>query len=65
MRDRSDPPDLKLVVLLVLGAIGLALFAVGIVTAAGWALIVPGCLALLVSLLGAWLIQKSRDRTLR
>ena len=65
MRDRSDPPGIKLVVLLVLGAIGLALLAVGVVTAAGWALIVPGCLALLVSLAGAWLIQKSRDRTLR
>ena len=62
MRDRSDPPDLKLVLLLVLGAIGLALLAVGVVTPAGWALIVPGCVALLVSLPGAWLIQKSRDR---
>lgn len=59
MRDRSDPPDIML------GAIGLALIAVGIVTAAGWGLIVPGCVALLVSLPGAWLIQKSRDRTLR
>jgi hypothetical protein len=65
MRDRPDPPDLKLVVLLVLGAIGLALLAVGIVTTAGWALVVPGCVALLVSLPGAWVIQKSRDRTLR
>ena len=63
-RPQSDPPDIKLVVLLVLGAIGLALLAVGVVTAAGWALIVPGCVALLVSLSGAWLIQKSRDRTL-
>jgi CHASE2 domain-containing sensor protein len=72
MRDRSDsprrpsdPPDIKLVVLVVLGAIGLALLAVGVVTAAGWSLIVPGCVALLVSLSGAWLIQRSRDRTLR
>jgi len=40
-------------------------FAVGVGTAAGWALIVPGVVALLVSLTGAWLIQKSRDRTLR
>jgi CHASE2 domain-containing sensor protein len=65
MRRPSDPPDLKLVVLLVLGAIGLALFGVGVGTAAGWTLIVPGCLALLVSLAAAWLIQRSRDRTLR
>jgi hypothetical protein len=64
-RPQSDPPDIKLVVLLVLGAIGLALLAVGVVTEAGWALIVPGCVALFVSLPGAWLIQKSRDRTLR
>ena len=65
MRRPSDPPRLVLVVLLVLGAIGLALFAVGVGTAAGWSLIVPGCVALLVSLSGAWLIQRSRDRTLR
>jgi uncharacterized membrane protein YhiD involved in acid resistance len=65
MRHPSDPPDVKLVVLLVLGAVGLALLAVGVGTAAGWALIVPGCVALLVSLAGAWLIQRSRDRTLR
>lgn len=72
MRDRSDsprhpsdPPDIKLVVLLVVGATGLALLAVGVGTPAGWALIAPGCVALLVSLLGAWQIQKSRDRTMR
>ncbi|MGZ4215675.1 MAG: hypothetical protein ACXVHB_23850 [Solirubrobacteraceae bacterium] len=72
MRHRSDPPrrpsdplDIKLVALLVLGAVGLALLAVGVVTAAGWALIVPGLVALLVSLPGAWLILQSRDRTLR
>ena len=50
---------------LVLGAVGLAMFAVGVGTAAGWALIVPGVVALLVSLPAAWLIQKSRDRTFR
>jgi CHASE2 domain-containing sensor protein len=65
MRQQPDPPDAKLVVLLVLGAVGLALLAVGVVTAAGWALIVPGFVALLVSLPGVWRIQKSRDRTLR
>ena len=62
---RSAFALISLLALLVLGAIGLALFAVGVVTAAGWALIVPGCVALLVSLSGAWLVQKSRDRTLR
>lgn len=65
MPQPSDPPGFKLVVLLVLGAIGLALLAVGVVTAAGWALIIPGAVALIVSLAGAWLIQRARDRTLR
>jgi hypothetical protein len=60
-----DPPDLRLVLLLVVGGAGLALFAVGVVTAAGWALIVPGFVALLVALPGVWIIQRSRDRTLR
>lgn len=62
---RSAFALISLLALLVLGAIGLALLAVGVVTPEGWALIVPGCVALLVSLPGAWLIQKSRDRTLR
>jgi hypothetical protein len=65
MRSPADPPDVKLVVLLVLGAVGLALVAVGVGTTAGWTLIVPGLVALLVSLPGAWLILRSRDRTLR
>ncbi len=65
MPQPSDPPGFKLVVLLVVGAIGLAVLAVGVVTAAGWALIIPGAVALIVSLPGAWLIQRARDRTLR
>jgi hypothetical protein len=58
-------PPLKLVALLVLGAVGLALVAVGVGTAAGWRLIIPGFVALLISLPGAWVIQRSRDRPLR
>lgn len=50
---------------LVLGAVGLALVAVGVATAAGWRFIVPGVLALLVSLPVAWFMQRSRDRMLR
>jgi hypothetical protein len=65
MGQQPGPPDAKLVVLLILGAVGLALVAVGVGTAAGWALIVPGFVALLVSLSGVWRIQRSRDRTLR
>lgn len=58
-------PPFGLILLLVLGAVGLALVAVGVVTAAGWKLLVPGFLALDVSLTGAWIIQRRRDRTLR
>jgi hypothetical protein len=65
MHSSREPPGIKLVALLVLGAIGLALFAVGVVTSQGWVLIVPGFVALMVSLPGAWRIQRSRDRTLR
>lgn len=64
-RDPSERPPLKLVAVLVLGAVGLALIAVGVTGATGWWLIVPGFLALFVSLSGAWMIQKARDRTLR
>lgn len=51
--------------LLVLGAVGLALFAVGVTTTSGWQLIVPGTVALIVSLAGAWMILRARDRHLR
>jgi hypothetical protein len=56
---------MKLIVLLVLGAVGLAVTAVGITGHTGWTLIVAGFLALLVSLPCICMIQKSRDRTLR
>jgi hypothetical protein len=65
MRQPSEPPGVRLVALLVLGAVGLALLAVGVVTTQGWVLIVPGVVALMVSLAGVWLIQSSRDRALR
>lgn len=58
-------PPFQLIILLVLGAVGLALVAVGVVTQHGWRFIVPGFAALVVSLVGAWVIQKRRDRTLR
>ncbi len=59
------PPSFKLVALLVLGGVGLGLIAVGVTTPWGWTLFAPGFIALLVSLLGAWRIQKLRDKTLR
>jgi uncharacterized membrane protein len=56
---------MKLVALLVLSAVGLALIAVGVTGHTGWTLIVVGLVALLVALPPIWMIQRSRDRTLR
>jgi CHASE2 domain-containing sensor protein len=57
-------PSLKLVALLVLGAVGLVLVAVGVGTTAGWGLVAPGVAALVISLVGVWRIQRERDRKL-
>jgi hypothetical protein len=65
MAPQPSRPSVKLVMLLVLGGAGLGLVAVGVVTAWGWTLFVPGFIALLASLAGVWMIQKSRDRSLR
>jgi hypothetical protein len=61
----SAPPSAGLIALLVVGAVGLALIAVGVTGQSGWWLIGPGFLALAVSLVGAWRVQRSRDRFLR
>jgi hypothetical protein len=50
----------KLFAFLVLGAVGLALIAVGITGHTGWALIVPGFVAVMVSLSAVWVIQASQ-----
>jgi hypothetical protein len=50
---------------LIVSAVGLGLLAVGVTTTAGWKLLVPGFIALLVCLPWIWMIQKRRDRTLR
>lgn len=65
MGQQPPPPPVKLLALLVLGGTGLGLIAVGVTTAWGWTLLVPGFIALLVSLWGAWVIQRARDHTLR
>jgi hypothetical protein len=65
MGQEPPPPPAKLLALLILGGAGLGLVAVGVTTAWGWTLLVPGFIALLVSLLGVWIIQRARDRTLR
>ena len=65
MGPKPPPPPVKLLALLILGGAGLGLVAVGITTAWGWTLLVPGFIALLVCLAGVWIIQKARDHTLR
>jgi hypothetical protein len=55
-------PPLKLVILLIIGAVGLGLFAVGVTGHTGWTLIVVGLLLLVASIPGLWRIQKARDR---
>jgi hypothetical protein len=52
-------PPVRLIVVLLLAAAGLVLIVIGVDT--GWALIVPGCVALLVSLSAAYVIQAKRD----
>ena len=61
----ATPSIDQLMALLMLGGAGLGLVAVGVTTAWGWTLFVPGLIALLVSLLGAWVILQSRDKPLR
>ena len=65
MGRQPPPPSAKLVSLLIVSAVGLGLMAVGVTTTAGWKLLVPGLIALLVCLGWIWIIQKQRDQTLR
>ncbi len=44
----------KLFAFLVLGGAGLALIEVGVTGHTGWTLIIPGVVAVLVSLIAAW-----------
>ena len=57
MEGRPPHYPRKLFAFLVLGAIGLALIAVGVTGHTGWALIVPGFVAVIVSLPAVWAIQ--------
>ncbi len=65
MGAKPPPPSIKLVALLILGGAGLGLMAVGVTTTWGWTLFIPGLVALLVALVGAWIVQKARDDSLR
>ncbi|MGI8506309.1 MAG: hypothetical protein ACR2MK_05805, partial [Solirubrobacteraceae bacterium] len=50
---------LRLLALLLIGAVGLALIIVGLGGATGWLLIAPGFAALLVALPGIYLLRRS------
>jgi len=52
------PPHLYAALLV--GAIGLALIAVGVTGPAGWALIVPGFVALIIAIPIIWAMQASQ-----
>jgi hypothetical protein len=58
-----QPPrtPLRLIAVLLLGAVGLALIIIGLGGTTGWALIVPGFVAVLVSIPSAYVIQTNRD----
>lgn len=57
MGDRPPRYPFRLYAFLVLGAVGLALVAVGITGDTGWALIAPGFVAVIVALVSAWRIM--------
>jgi hypothetical protein len=62
LRGYRDQPNLRPTVL---GGVGLGLVAVAVTTAWGWTLLVPGFIALGAVSLRVWVIQQSRDKTLR
>jgi len=51
---------LRLLALLIIGAVGLALIIIGLGGATGWLLIAPGFAALLLSLPGIYLLRRSQ-----
>lgn len=55
----EQPPSypVRLYAFLLLGAVGLALIAVGITGDTGWTLLVPGFVAVIVSVASAWRIM--------
>ncbi len=66
-----DRPPLKVLVLVVLAAVGVCMIAAAMMvsdmlgTFGGWPAVVVGFILLTASLSGLWMIQKARDRTLR
>ncbi len=62
---KPPPPSIRLVALLILGGVGLGLVVVvGVITTWGWTLFIPGLVALLSSLVGVWIVQKARVKSL-
>jgi len=62
MEGRPPHHPRKLFVFLVLGAVGLALIAVGVTGHTGWTLIAPGFVAVIVSLPAVFAVQAQQMR---
>jgi hypothetical protein len=67
----ADRPPVKVVVLVVLAAVGVCMIAATMMVSdmlgafGGWLGVVVGSVLLTASLAGLWIIQRARDRTLR
>jgi hypothetical protein len=67
----ADRPPVKVVVLVVLAAVGVCMIAATMMVSdmlgafGGWLGVVVGSVLLTSSLAGLWIIQRARDRTLR
>lgn len=55
---RPPRPRLRLLALLILGAVGLALIIIGLGGTTGWLLITIGCVAVAVSVPGIYVLQR-------
>jgi hypothetical protein len=62
---RPGPPPLKVVALLLVGAVGLATVFLSVFDSTSWLPLLAGVAALVGSLGGLWMTQKDRDRLLR
>ncbi len=57
MAFKQPASSLKLIISLLLGAVGLALIIIGLGGTTGWLLIAIGCIAVVISLISVWVIQ--------
>ena len=57
-------PSLKVIVLLLVGAVGLGLIIVAVFASTGWPLLIVGFGLLGISLPWLWRLERARDRSL-